>query len=110
MLHKYTSLDNHWPIVVYIRSAYPFAGMEVTQLPGSLNIHNPSVSASSSKGKRSDISTFVQQYISDNSVKPDDISLDHCYSKDWNSQSVLSHARTAKYISWSNNGNRKVSR
>lgn len=45
-------------------------------------------------------SSFSQHYVKDETTVGDCISLDHCYSKNWNSQSDDSHACTAKYVTW----------
>jgi len=43
---------------------------------------------------------FSDQYVLDNTEGSHFTSLDHCYSKIWNSQSEYSCAQTAKIISW----------
>ena len=75
-----------------------------------LSNSSPLLLARSTSVKKREVSSFAQRFMRDDSVRPDSISTDHCYSKNWNSQSDQSHAQTAKYISWLNSESRKTSR
>lgn len=50
--------------------------------------------------KKRDKGSFSQRYVKDDFGKSNFISQDHCYTKNWNSQSDQSHAQSARYVSW----------
>lgn len=67
------------------------------------------LSSGSQRNTRKKDSSFTQRYVRDETLEGDCISLDHCYSKNWNSQSDSSHAQTAKYVTWTDKSKREKS-